>query len=231
MFYDKAVAIKDIVQEPTLIFELIKEECFELVEEIMTKKLIPINTTDESGINVITKLLILKQYDLVEKLINNGELDINHQDNEGNTFGHYLANIDYKYVINIIKKLKKNKSFTPNIKNNMGETMLDASVKNNYLFTTVKILEDTRFDNIDIVSFKRLYETYIKSNDYGNYTKIMNLETIVGNLEKRNLLPSIKKIIDFIKDNYDLIKYDILNNTKKSNLDLLIHEVIYESNR
>lgn len=231
MFYDKAVAIKDIVQEPTLIFELIKEECFELVEEIMTKKLIPINTTDESGINVITKLLILKQYDLVEKLINNGELDINHQDNEGNTFGHYLANIDYKYVINIIKKLKKNKSFTPNIKNNMGETMLDASVKNNYLFTTVKILEDTRFDNIDIVSFKRLYETYIKTNDYGNYTKIMNLETIVGNLEKRNLLPSIKKIIDFIKDNYDLIKYDILNNTKKSNLDLLIHEVIYESNR
>ena len=38
---------------------------------------------------------------------------------------------------------KKNKDFLPNIKNNKGETILDKSINDNYIYTTVKILEDS----------------------------------------------------------------------------------------
>lgn len=229
MFYTEEKAIEVVLEEPSMIFQMIREEHFELVDKILTKKIVCINTTDENGVNVITRLLMANEYKLVEKHINNKVLDINHQDNEGNTFGHVLANVDYKYVVNIIKKLKRNKEFMPNIKNSYGETMLDTSIKNNYLFTTVKILEDSRFNNIDIVSFKNLYDTYIKSNEYGCLTKMMNLDMIIDNLEKRVLLPSIETLLKFINENYEIIKEEIFSNKRRSSLDRVINEMIRES--
>ena len=65
----------------------------------------------------------------------------------------------------------------------------------NYIYTTVKILEDSRFNNIDVVSFKRLYDTYIKSNKYGKYSKLTNLEIIVNNLTDKKLLPRMEQLI------------------------------------
>ena len=52
-----------------------------------------------------------------------------------------------------------------------------------------KILEDERFNNIDLVSFKNLYEKYVKSNNYGVYSKVNNLEVILDNLSYKELLP------------------------------------------
>ena len=102
------------------------------------------------------RLLKRGQYELVLKHMKNKKLNINHQNYDGDTFAHILVSINYVNVLEIIKALVKNKEFLPNIKNNMGETILDKSINDNYIYTTVKILEDKRFNNIDIVSFKNL---------------------------------------------------------------------------
>lgn len=229
MFYDEKQAIKACEEEPVLIFELMKEGHMELVDELLTKKKVCINICDEQGNDVLTKLLKLKQYDLVLKHMKNKTWDVNHQNNDGNTFAHILVAINYVNVLEIINLLKKNKSFIPNIKNNKGETILDKSINDNYIYTTIKILEDQRFNNIDIVSFKRLYNTYVKSNHYGKYSKLTNLEVIIDSLEEKKLLPRMEKLLSFISNNFDEIKEQLLSN-KSEYMDTIINLLLEESN-
>ncbi|MBQ7136836.1 MAG: ankyrin repeat domain-containing protein [Bacilli bacterium] len=228
MFYDEAKAIKACEEEPSLIFELIREEHFELVDFLLTKGKVDINICDELGNNVLVRLLKKGQYELVLKHMKNKKWDVNHQNNEGNTFAHILVLYNYVNVLEIINGLKKNKNFMPNIKNNKGETILDKSINNNYIYTTIKILEDKRFNDIDIVSFKNLYDTYIKTNNYGKYTKLTNLQIIMDNLEEKTLLPNMKKLVNMVKANYDVIKEEVIHN-KTNELDNIISNVLLES--
>ena len=230
MLYDEKKITKMVETDPTLIFELMKEGYFDLIDTILSKKKITINTVDAAGNDVVVRLLKAKQYDLLLKYMRRKEWDINHQNHDGNTFAHILATINYVNVIKIIKELKKNKDFSPNIKNAKGQTILDKSINENYIYTTIKILEDNRFNNIDISSFKKLYNTYINNTYYGKYSKLNNLEIIIDNLEKKEgLLPSIQKLIDLIKDNMDLIKGEILDN-KTTNLEVMINSFLSEAN-
>ena len=225
MFYDETKTVIACSDDPSLIFELIREDHFEFVDKLLTKKKVDINTCDEFGNTVLMKLLKRGQYDLVLKHMKNKSFDINHQNYDGDTFAHLLVSINYVNVLEIIKALVKNKKFLPNIKNNNGETILDKSINDNYIYTTIKILEDKRFNNIDIVSFKNLYETYIETNKYGKYTKLTNLEMILDSLESKNLLPVMQKLISIIKDNYEYIKQRLINN-KSSGIDEIINDVI-----
>lgn len=209
MFYDETKAMKAVEEDPSLVFELIREGHIELVDRILKKKLISVNTVDEAGNDVLTRLLKHGDYDVVMKYMSNKDWDVNHQNLDGNTFAHILVSINYVNVVEIINKLKKNKNFLPNIKNNQGETILDKSINDHYIYTTVKILEDARFNNIDIVSFKNLYDTYIKSKKYGKYSKLTNLEMIIENLEDKPLLPRMERLVDYIKDNFDIIKDEL----------------------
>lgn len=225
MFYDENQAIKACEEEPSLIFELIKEEYMDVVDKVLSKKNFDINTCDSDNNDVLSKLLKTKHYDLVLKYMKNKNWNINHQNNDGDTFAHLLVTINYVHVKEIINELKKNKDFIPNIKNNKGETILDKSINNNYIYTTVKILEDERFNNIDIVSFRNLYNTYIKSNNYGKYSRLSNLEVIISNLEEKPLLPRMKKLVETIKDNMDDIKKDLIEDNLKP-LDQIINNLI-----
>lgn len=225
MFYDETKTMIACSEDPSLIFELIKEEHYEFVDKLLTQKKVDINTCDEHGNNVLMRLLKKGQYDIVLKHMKNKSLDINHQNYDGNTFAHLLVSINYVNILEIIKALAKNKSFMPNIKNNKGETILDKSINDNYIYTTVKILEDKRFNNIDIVSFKHLYETYIETNKYGKYTKINNLEVILDSLEDKNLLPTMEKLIRIIKENFEYIKERLINN-KRTGINDIINDVI-----
>ena len=107
--------------------------------------------------------------------------------------------------------LNKKKNYSPNIRNNKGETSFDRALNNNYLCTAMKFLKDKRFTSFDINSFKNLYNVVFKSNEYGKYTKLDTLEVVVDNLEKKNIDPSLMHILDKIADNMDIIKNDILN--------------------
>lgn len=225
MFYDETKAIIACSEEPSLIFELIKEGHFELVDKLLTTNKVDINTCDENGNNVLMRLLKKGQYDLVLKHMKNKNFDINHQNYEGDTFAHLLVSINYVNIVEIIKALAKNKNLMPNIKNNKGETILDKSINDDYIYTTVKILEDKRFNNIDIVSFKHLYETYIETNKYGKYTKLTNLEIILDNLAEKTLLPTMEKLIRIIKENFEYIKERLINN-KKTGINDIINDVI-----
>ena len=216
MFYDEEKAIKACEEEPSLIFELIKEGHFEVVDKILSKKKVSINTCDDAGNDVITKLLKVKQYDLVLKYMKKKEWDVNHQNYDGNTFGHYLASINYVHVLEIIKQLKKNKDFSPNIKNKKGETLLDRSINENYIYTTLKILEDKRFNCIDISSIKRMFDTFINNSKYGKYSKYDNLKSIVSSLEKKELLPNVEGLVESINDNMDVIKNEMMKNKFQS---------------
>lgn len=225
MFYDEAKTMIACSEDPSLIFELIKEGHFEFVDILLTKKKVDPNTCDEFGNNVLMRLLKKGQYDIVLKHMKNKKIDINHQNYDGDTFAHLLVSINYVNVLEIIKALVKNKSFMPNIKNNKGETILDKSINDNYIFTTIKILEDKRFNNIDIVSFKNLYETYIETNKYGKYTKLSNLEIIIDSLEDKPLMPTMEKLIKIIKENFEYIKEQLINN-KKTGINEIINDVI-----
>ena len=230
MFYDVDKTMRAVEEEPSLIFELIKEGHIDLVDRLLKRKKVDINTCDDAGNSVLVRLLRHGDYDVVLNHMGNKDWDVNHQNLDGNTFAHYLVSINYVNVMEIIKKLTKNKDFLPNIKNNKGETILDKSINDNYIYTTVKILEDSRFDNIDVVSFKNLYDTYIKSNRYGKYSKINNLEVILDSLTDKNLLPRMKKLVGFIQNNFDKIKEEVLTSQKSVYMDSIINRVLKEDN-
>ena len=190
MFYSINQAESLCDADPSLIFSLIKENDIEVVNKIISKEDFDFNIDDSDDNNVIMYLLKNKQYDLVLKYIS--KVDINHQNNDGDTLAHILVGINYVNVKEIIEYVLNNKEFIPNIKNKLGETILDKSIKNNYLYTSIKILEDERFNSIDVYSFKHLYEVYIKSSNYGKYSKLYNLEIILDNLEDKKLLPRME---------------------------------------
>lgn len=230
MFYNETKTMELVGDDPSLVFELIKEGHIDFVDMLLKKKIVDINTCDEAGNNILVRLLKCGAYNVVLNHMGNKDWDVNHQNLDGNTFAHILVSINYVNVVDIIAKLKRNKEFLPNIKNNKGETILDKSINDNYIYTTVKILEDSRFNNIDVVSFKHLYDTYIKSNKYGKYSKLTNLEIIVNSLTDKKLLPRMEKIMEFIKSNFDLIKEEVLNNQRSTRIDEVINSLILENN-
>jgi len=227
MFYDETVAIEKCEEEPSLIFQLLKEDCVSTVDKILSKRKFDINVVDDQGNNVLMRLLKKGCYDLVLKHMKNGKWDVNHQNNDGDTFGHILVSINYVNVVEVIKQLKSNKKFLPNIKNNKDETILDKSVNDNYIYTTIKILEDKRFNNIDLFSFSRLYKTYIKTSKYGKYTKLTNLEIIIDSLEDKLLMPRLSMLINNLKANLDTIKEEVIND-KTDFLDYIINKTLVE---
>lgn len=226
MFFDEAKAVKACEEDPSLIFELIKEEHFELVDKILSKKKVSVNVVDRVGNDVVTRLLKARQYDLVLKYMKKKEWNVNHQNLDGNTFAHYLVSINYVAVLDIIKQLRRNGKFLPNIKNKKGESILDKAINENYIYTTLKVLEDDRFNSIDVLSFTRIIDTYIKSSAYGKYSKINNLEVILNSLnQKDGLLPVMEKLVKDIRDNFDIIKSEIMKN-RSNHLENVINQVL-----
>ncbi len=227
MFYDETKTINACDNDPALIFELLKEEHMELLDKILSRKNFDINVVDSEGNNILMKLLKNGYYDIVIKHLKNKDLDINHQNNQGNTLAHILLSINSIKTVDIYKELRKNKNFNPNIKNNEDETILDISIKNESTFITSKILWDSRFNEVGIVSFKKYYDAYIKNSAYGKYSKLCNLELIVGSLSVRELTPKVKKIVDYFKDNFDVTKEEVIHNKTKC-MDVYLDEVIFE---
>ena len=73
MFYDVDKAIEACEEDPSLVFELIREGHFELVDKILSKKLVDINTCDEQGNDILSRLLKAGSYDVVLRHITNKE--------------------------------------------------------------------------------------------------------------------------------------------------------------
>lgn len=225
-FYNEEQAIRVCLEKPEMIFGLIKEGYLDVVGKILSLDKKIINAIDEDGNSVMMALLNRKSYDLVLKNMKNRQWDVNHQNNIGNTFSHILVTLNYLKVLNILEQLKKNKNFIPNIKNNRGETILDRAVLSNNLCTAMKILDDKRFNNIDVLSFKYMYDKYINNSYYGTYSKINNLEIIVCKMRKKEKLkPNVRKLLNNIFSNMDKIKDDLLiNNT--NDIELIIDSCI-----
>lgn len=225
MFYDEKQAIELCEEEPSRIFDLIEEGHFEIFEKIIERRNININQENINGDSIVMCLFKKQKYDLVLKLMRKRNIDINHQNKDGNTLAHLVVSKKYLDVNEIIKALNANKKFIPNIRNNEGDTILDISIKNENVYVSMKILEDKRFNNIDLMSFKQLYEKYIKNNEYGTYSKMTNLEVIVDNLKGRDLLPKVKKLIELIIKNFEEIKRLIKENNIKA-VDNMLNEAI-----
>ena len=225
MFYSVMQAESLCDSDPSLIFSLIKEGDMEVVEKVISKDNFDFNILDSESNNVIMYLIKTKNYDLALKYID--KVDVNHQNNDGNTIMHMLASCNYLSVRKIVERVLDDNKILLNLKNNEGETILDKSIKNNYLYTTMKILENEKFNSIDVYSFKNLYETYIKSDKYGSYSKLNNLEVILETMETKNLVPKVKKLLYLIKNNKQLIE-DEINTSKTEKLDYIFNRVIME---
>lgn len=200
------------IEDPSLIFTMIKNGEYDVIEKLIFENEVNVNLVDSVGNDVVTRLLKAHQYDLVEQLMKKRNWNVNHKNSEGNTFAHVLANDKSVYSVKIVELLRKKKNYKPNIKNNKGETILDRAINSNYLCTIFKILEDVRFNSIDILSFKNLFNLCIKNREYGKYSKINNLEIIVDSLEKKDLDPSMYNLVQNISNNLDVIKNGIMNN-------------------
>lgn len=229
MFYDEKQALRACEEEPSLIFELIKEGYYHLVDELISKNKVDINTVDVAGNDVVARLLKAKQYDLVLKFIRKRSWNANHQNSDGNTLGHLLVKDTAVSALKVLEYLIKSKKYLLNIKNKSGATVLDLAIHNQSAFQALKILEEKRFNNIDVLSFKQLYQLCIKNNYYGKYSKLTNLENIVDSLEKKeNLVPSMNELLNKIVDNLELIKNDLMKG-KFSLLDQMINTSLEES--
>lgn len=227
MFYDEIQAIETCEEEPSQIFNLIDEGHMEIVEKLLDKKKISINITNEHGDDVLSYLLMKNYYDLVLSYMKNKEWNVNHQNKDGDTFAHILVTKNYLDVRDITKELHKKKSFIPNIRNKNGETILDKSLNKDNIYTTLGILKDKRFNNIDIVSFRNLYEKYVKSEEYGTYSKINNLEAIIRNLKNKPLLPKLTQMIDTLINDSESIK-NLLKQGDFKTLDSIIDKALGE---
>ena len=212
MTNDYQQSLEACMEEPTLIFTFIKQGNYEVVKQLIVEGMVNVNLCDSVGNDVVTRLLKAKQYELVLPLMKKRNWNVNHKNAEGNTFAHILAMDNSITAVKIVEQLTKKKNYLPNIKNNKGETALDRAINNNYLCTAFKLLEDKRFNDIDIFSFKNLINATIKNTYYGKYSKINNLEIIVENLEKKELDPCMMDLVDKINDNMEAIKHDIMNN-------------------
>lgn len=226
MFYDKQQAINACSEEPSLIFNLIKLGYFDVIEVLVDKNKVDANICDGNSNDVVTRLLKARQYELVLRLMKKRNWNVNHQNYDGDTFGHVLASDNSVGAVKIMEQLRKNKNYLPNIKNNKGETVLDKAVNNNYTFAAFKILEDKRFNNIDISSFKKLCNAYLNNVGYGKYSKLNNLEVIVESLEKKELVPSMRELISKIIECLDEIKNELMNKNRFSTLDKIINSTI-----
>lgn len=209
------------IDEPSLIFKYIKNGDYEIIEQLIDKNMINVNLEDCVGNDVVTRLLKAKQYSLVEKLMKKRNWKVNHKNIEGNTFAHILVHDNSLNAVKVIELLNKKKNYLPNIKNNKGETILDRALDSNYLCTALKVIQDKRFNMIDLNTFKSLLNLVFNSNDYGKYTKLNTLEIIVDNLEKKELDPDLSTIISKISNNMEIIKNDILNNNSRLLYDLI----------
>lgn len=213
MFYDEQQAFDACSEDPLLIFTLIKLGHFEVVEALLEKNKVDVNLCDSVGNDVVVRLLKAKQYELVMKLMKKRSWNVNHQNVDGDTFGHILVLDNSVSALTLVAQLTKKKNYLPNIRNNKGETIFDRAVNNNYMMTAFKILEDKRFNNISVLSFKRLCHASIKNVYYGKYSKLNNLEVIVGSLEKKELVPSMQNLVNKINDNLDEIKNELMGNS------------------
>ena len=119
--------------------------------------------------------------------------------------------------------------FDDKVKNKNGETVLDRALQNHSVYPALKILEEKRFNNIDVLSFKHLYQLCIRNNYYGKYSKLTNLENIVDSLEKKEgLVPSMKILLENITNNMEVIKRDLMKN-KFSLLEQMINMSLNEA--
>ena len=227
MFYDEIQAIEKCEEEPSQIFNLIDEGHMEIVEKLLNKKSISINTTNANDDDILSYLLRKNYYDIVLTYIKKKEWDVNHQNKDGDTFAHILVTKNYLEVREITTELQKKKSFIPNIRNKNGETILDKSLNKDNIYTSLGILKDKRFNNIDLVSFKNLYEKYVKSEEYGMYSKMNNLEAIIKNLKNKPLLPTLNKMIDNLTNDLDEIKKMLKQGDIKA-LDSIIYNALGE---
>lgn len=227
MFYDETKTINACDADPTLIFELLKEEHIELLDRILSRRTFDINVVDEQGNNILTKLLKKGYYEVVLNHIKDKRWDINHQNNDGDTFAHILVGLNSLNTIDIYNEIKKNKEFVPNLRNNQGETILDVSIKNSSTFLTAKILDDSRFNEVGILSFKKFYDTYIKTKKYGQYSKVSNLEMFICSLEDKEISPKVRMIVNYFKDNFDEIIEEVKNN-KTKRIDSYLNEVLFD---
>lgn len=212
MFSSEQQIFNACTDEPSLIFNLVKRGCYEMVEELVDEGIVSVNECDTLGNDLVTRMLKARQYELVLKFMKKRNWDVNHQNTDGNTFGHILALDDSVAALKIVEQLTKKKNYIPNIKNNKGETVLDRAINSNYVFTAFKILEDKRFNSIDVVSFKKLCNSCVKNTYYGKYAKLNNLEIIVNNLEKKDLDTTLRYVVEEISDNMETIKTEIMKN-------------------
>ena len=185
----------------------------------------------EKGINKYEKgKIIMNVEELLEeawKAVQDEKININYKNIKRILFMRIDGKIgDYIISSFIFKELKKNKTFDINLRNKDNKTIFDISVENHNSYISTKIIEDERFNNIDIFEFLKFYETYMNTNEYGKYSKINMIDSILT-MDGRYVSTRMQELLNHLKDNVKNIKKDIENDDYNL-LKSIIKECIYQ---
>ena len=107
------IILEEIKKDSSKIFTFIKQEEYKIIEELILNNKIDVNLVDSIGNDVVTRLLKAKQYDLVLVLMKKRNWNVNHQNVDGDTFAHILANDDSVAAVKIVEQLTKKKNYLP----------------------------------------------------------------------------------------------------------------------
>lgn len=216
------------IEDPTKVFDLIKKGYYDVVKVLINENKVNVNTCDSIGNDVCMRLLKAKQYDLLLPLMKKKNWNVNHKNEEGNTFGHILASdLDFRSV-KIFEQLFKKSNYEPNITNHNGETSFDKAINSKSLINAIKIFEDKRFNHIDIKTFNKFYNAFIKSNELGSLSKKSNLNIMIKSLKKKDLDNSMEIFLNRINDNKDII-IDELSNNKSYCIDNIYNKFLVQT--
>ena len=125
MFGERQRLFDSCKEDPSLIFTYIKQGRYSDVEDLIMNNIVSINLLDSVGNDVMTRLLKVKQYNVVMNLMKKKNWNVNNQNIEGNTFAHILACDNSVMAVKVAEHLKKKSNYIPNIKNFNYEAIID----------------------------------------------------------------------------------------------------------
>lgn len=162
------------------------------------------NLNDENK-NLLILALTNNNINLFKYLLQNTDIDLNYQDDKGNTILHYALNYDLKELDAELIKIIIQKNCKLNIKNNNNESSLNLFIKNITKFTYLLDNYDVVKEIIKLLLNSGAYPGFLnkkekKSNEYIISLKEHDLFEPIG--EKLHELKTLKKLLfDSIKSN------------------------------
>ena len=186
MFYNETKTIELVEEEPSLVFELIKEGHIEFVDMLLKKKIVDINTCDDAGNNILVRLLKCGYLDIL--LLHRPDALVDYQEvNEAFTYLYEKGLVKKFGVSNMnpwqIELYRKFVNFEIAY-NQVQFSLVHSQMISQGLFVNMRdneavdrssgLLEYCQLNNIEVQAWSALMASWAEGSfiDHPNYPKL-----------------------------------------------------------